>query len=77
MPEAAEGEITKEYTSKAPFSAEILVRQESHELLVMKGSGYNSKLINVDGGILLKITLSAQTLPALQEKIAGHVALIE
>jgi len=77
MPEKAEGEITKEYRSKDPFSAEILVRQDSHELLVMKGNGYNTKLINVDGGVLLKITLSAKTLPGLQAKIAGHVALIE
>jgi len=77
MPEKSEGEITKEYTSKDPFSADILVRQESHELLLMKGNGYNTKMISVDGGVLLKISLSAKTLQGLQAKIAGHVALIE
>lgn len=73
----SEGEVSKEYTSKVPFSADILVRQESHELMVMKGNGYNSKMMAIDGGVLLKITLTAKTLPELQAKIAGHVALIE
>lgn len=72
-----EQQLTKEYTSKDPFSAEILVRQESYDLMAMKDNGYNAKVIHVEGGIMLKITLSAKTLPALQAKIAGHVALIE
>lgn len=70
-------QTTTEYNTKAPFSAEILVRQESHDVYAVKENGYSSKVVSVEGGILLKITLSAQTLPALQAKIAGHVALIE
>lgn len=67
----------KYVTSKPPFSAEILIRQEAHEVTLLKDNGYTTPLIRVDGGVMLKINVSADTLDALQAKIAGHVALVE
>lgn len=65
------------YTSKAPFSADILVRQESHTLTPLNERGYPGTPIQIEGGIMLSIKVSADSLQALQTKIAGHIALIE
>lgn len=73
MPEYSENYIA----SKQPFSAEILVRQESHTITQIKDNGYHSAPIPVDGGILLKVNVSASSLPELKKKIEGHIALIE
>lgn len=75
MPE----QTTQTYTTKEPFRAEILVAQEAHDVYAVgeSGNGYPRKVVTVDGGVMLKITITAKTLPALQAKIAGHVALIE
>jgi len=62
-------------TSKAPFSADIIVRQESHVLYTEDSKGY-SKNVQVEGGVLLNTKISADTLESLQAKISGHVALI-
>jgi hypothetical protein len=64
-------------TSKAPFSADILVRQESHTVTPLRDNGYNGTPIQVDGGILLNLKVTANTLSDLQTKIEAHVALIE
>jgi len=68
---------TQSITSKAPFSADIIVRQETHEAYVVKDNGYNSNPIRVEGGILLNLKVTANTLSDLQNKIEAHVALIE
>lgn len=75
MPE----QTTQTYTTKEPFKADILVIQESYDVYAVgeTGNGYPRKVVSVDGGIMLKITITAKTLSSLQEKIAGHVALIE
>lgn len=68
---------TQSVTNKPPYSADILIRQEGHEVYMIKENGYNSVPIKVEGGVMLKVTVSSQTLPGLIEKIKGHVALIE
>lgn len=71
-----EHKIDKEYLSKEPFTAKILVKQESYYLTRMQDNGYPTKVIHVDGGILLKITITAPTLEKLRERINGHISLI-
>lgn len=73
MPEYSENYVA----SKAPFSAEILIRQESHTVTQIKDNGYHSNPISVEGGVLLKISLSASGLSELKEQINGHIALIK
>lgn len=69
--------IESEYIhTKKPFSAEILVREESHAKYYVKDNGYQTTPIQVEGGIIAKISVSALSLSELEEKISAHVALI-
>jgi hypothetical protein len=63
--------------TKTPFSAEVIVKQESCEKFLVKDNGYQTTPIKVDGGIIAKFSVTADTLESLQKKIAGHVALLE
>lgn len=69
-------QASREYTSKEPFKAELLITQESYDVVKVKDNGYHDKIVKVEGGILLKITITAPTLEKLAERINGHVALI-
>lgn len=73
MPEYQSNQIA----SRAPFSADIIVRHEAHEVSIVKDNGYTGQPIKVDGGVLLNIKLSANGLPELKKMIEGHIALIE
>lgn len=66
----------KTYTTTEPFKAEILITQESYDLIRLKDNGYTDKIIHVDGGIMLKLTVTAPSLEALQRRITGHVGMI-
>lgn len=74
MPE----KTTSEYTTKEPFRAEILIAKESHDLYAVgdAGNAYPRKVCTVEGGVMLKITITAPTLEKLAERINGHVSLI-
>ncbi len=73
MPEYSE----KYLASKAPFSADIIVRQESHMVSTLRDNGYSGSSVAVEGGILLNIKITANGLPELKKKIEGHIALVE
>lgn len=73
MPEYEKHQIS----SKPPFSADIVIRQESHTVTPIRENGYNGNPVNVEGGILLNIKLSASGLPELKKKLEGHIALVE
>jgi hypothetical protein len=64
-------------TSKPPFTADIQIFQESHTLTMIKDNGYSGPSINVEGGMVLKLKVTADSLPELRTKISNHVALIE
>jgi hypothetical protein len=70
--------MPEKVTNRSPYSADIVVRREAHQETVPndKGNGY-PVTVNVEGGVLLSIKLSADTLPNLIKKIEGHVGLIE
>lgn len=70
-------ETQNTYTSTEPFKAEILITQESHDIVRLKDNGYTEKVIRVDGGIMLKLTVTAPDLETLQKRISGHIALIQ
>ena len=64
------------YKSAEPFKAEILITQESHDVVKLKDNGYTDKILRVDGGIMLKLTITAPDLETLQRRVAGHIGLI-
>lgn len=62
-------------SSKVPYTAKVIISQESHIQTVENSSGYTTK-IDVEGGVLLNVTIAANTLEELKNKVASYVKIV-
>jgi len=62
---------TDKYFTSVPYKAEILVVAESHKVIEMQNNGYPKTVAEVDGGVLLKLTVTADSLEELTAKVAA------
>lgn len=63
--------------SAPPYSATVTVLQTSHTRKDANDRGYYDIVTHMEQTTLLDITLTADSLEGLQEKIGGHISLVE